>query len=257
MALLAGRLVRDSDGRGLTKAMGMESKTDKDRVEGPSPPRGRKRRSQTERSAETRERVLAATIRLLREGGYSAASVQAIAKAAGMSLGSLQHQFPTKAKLMTAVVERQAEMRLAAYQAQAEAIADPLARYIGSFDSTWALVKEPEFVAVLEILLARRSDPELWAESEAAIQSSDTVLKQWVSRLAADVGDPPAVAQFRRSLSNTFLYGLAMQLTVGMDPAEAEALVAYWKALTLLAGRHPELLPQVLRAAPATLPGSD
>ena len=167
-----------------------------------------------------------------------------------MSLGSLQHHFPTKARLMTAVVERLAEKRLDVYRAQAEVIADPLARYVGSFDSTWALVKEPEFVAVLEILLARRSDPELRAESEAAIEGNETAMKQWVSRLAADVGDPPAVAHFRRSLSNTFLYGLAMQLTVGMDPAEAEELAAFWKALILLAGRHPELLPPHLWTAP-------
>ena len=212
------------------------------------PPRSR--RSQAERSTESRERLLTATIRLLRDGGYSAASVKAIAAEAGMSLGSLQHHFPTKARLMTAVVERLAEKRLDVYRAQAEVIADPLARYVGSFDSTWALVKEPEFVAVLEILLARRSDPELRAESEAAIEGNETAMKQWVSRLAADVGDPPAVAHFRRSLSNTFLYGLAMQLTVGMDPAEAEELAAFWKALILLAGRHPELLPPHLWTAP-------
>jgi AcrR family transcriptional regulator len=217
----------------------------------PPPPSRSSRRSQAERSTESRERLLSAAIRLLKDGGYSAASVKAIAAEAGMSLGSLQHHFPTKAKLMTAVVERLAEKRLATYQAQAEVIADPLARYISSFDSTWALVKEPEFVAVLEILLARRSDPELWSESEAAIEATEAFLKQWVSRLAADVGDPPAVAQFRRSLSNTFLYGLAMQLTVGMDPAEAEELAKYWKALTILAGGHPEILPRYLWTSPS------
>ena len=166
-----------------------------------------------------------------------------------MSLGSLQHHFPTKAKLMTAVIERLAEKRLSAYQTHTEIIADPLARYIASFDSTWALVKEPEFVAVLEILLARRSDPELWAESAAAIESNEASLKQWVTRLGADVGDPPAVAQFRRSLSNTFLYGLAMQLAVGMDAADAEDLAAFWKGLVTLAGQHPELLPTKILSA--------
>ena len=223
-----------------------------------SPParKGGSRRSQAERSTESRERLLAATIRLLRNGGYSAASVKAIAAEAGMSLGSLQHHFPTKAKLMTAVVERLADKRLAAYQANAEVVADPLARYVGSFDSTWALVKEPEFMAVLEILLARRSDPELWAESQAAIDTNEAFLKQWVTKLGADVGDSPAVAQFRRSLSNTFLYGLAMQLAVGMDPAEVEELAAYWKALTVLAGRHPQLLPRALWAPPEASSGA-
>lgn len=223
-----------------------------------SPARHRvSRRSQAERSTESRERLLAAAILLLRNGGYSAASVKAIAAEAGMSLGSLQHHFPTKAKLMTAVVERLAEKRLAAYQSDDKGIATPLARYVGSFDSTWALVKEPEFVAVLEILLARRSDPELWAESQSAIEANEAFLKQRVAKLGADVGDPPAVALFRRSLSNTFLYGLAMQLAIGMDPSAAEELAAYWKSLTILAGQHPELLPRALWAHPEASPGSD
>lgn len=202
------------------------------------------RRTQAERSGEARQRLLAATIQLLRSGGYSAANVKAIAADAGMSLGSLQHHFPTKAKLMTAVIERLAEKRTATLRVDADRVSDPLARYAGALDSTWALVKEPEFVAVLEILLARRSDPELWAESEGVIQANEAALQEWITGLASGVGEPPESAKFRRRVSNTVMYGLALQLAIGMDPEDVEDVFAFWKALMLLAGRHPELLPQ-------------
>ena len=199
---------------------------------------------------------MAAAIRVLHRAGYSAANVKAIADEAGMSLGSLQHQFPTKAKLMTAVVEQLARKRIEAYHAAADALTDPMARYVGAFDTTWALVKEPEFAAVLEIMLARRSDPELRDESEAAFEAGEVFLKDWVTGLGEAVGDRTEIIQFRRSLNNTFMYGLAMRLAVGMDAQEAEDLAAYWKAVLALAARHPELLPQSVRRQLAQAPGS-
>lgn len=213
------------------------------------------RRSQADRSAASRQRVLEAAIRVLHRGGYSAANVKAIAKEAGVSLGSLQHQFPTKARLMTAVVEQLAEKRIEAYRADAKNASDPLARYIGAFDTTWALVKEPEFAAVLEIMLARRSDPELREASEAAFQATETFMRTWVLSLGAAVHEDVGIASFSRSVSNTFMYGLAMRLAVGMDPSEAEDLAAYFKSLLTVARRHPDLLPPNVRPAPVD-PGS-
>src|SRR3546814_16022322 len=61
------------------------------------------RRSQADRSAATRTTVLAAARDVLCAQGYSGATMPAIRDAAGMSLGAIQHQFPTKAKLMAAV----------------------------------------------------------------------------------------------------------------------------------------------------------
>lgn len=206
--------------------------------------RARERRSQADRSAETQQKVLAAAIRLLHEGGYSAANIKAIAQEAGVSLGSLQHQFPTKAKLMAAVVDQLARKRIEAYRAAAQEIDDPVMKYVSIFDTTWTVVKQPEFAAVLEIMLARRSDPELRDETAPSFETNDAMVKEWVLGVGARAGDDMRGAELRRSLSNTLMYGLAMQLAIGLDPAEAEELVAYWKALLGLAIEHPERLPK-------------
>src|ERR1041384_8367969 len=73
------------------------------------------RRSQADRSAATRAKVIAAARDVLCAQGYSGATMHAIRDAAGMSLGAIQHQFPTKAKIMAAVAADLAAYRTRVY----------------------------------------------------------------------------------------------------------------------------------------------
>ena len=57
------------------------------------------RRTQGERSAAMRERVLNAGLQVLREEGYAQASVSRIVERAGVSRGAYLHHFPTKEQL--------------------------------------------------------------------------------------------------------------------------------------------------------------
>jgi len=61
----------------------------------------------------TRERLLAAAVELLEEGGYAAASVAAIAKRARVAVGALYRHFPSKAELFVEVFRTMAEGQLA------------------------------------------------------------------------------------------------------------------------------------------------
>jgi AcrR family transcriptional regulator len=66
----------------------------------PKPPR--RRRTQQERSEETKARLIEATIDLLVERGYAHLTVADIAKRAGVSNGARVHHFPTKEALVVA-----------------------------------------------------------------------------------------------------------------------------------------------------------
>src|SRR3546814_1903247 len=77
------------------------------------------RRSQAARSAATRAKVIAAPRDILCAQGYSGATMHAIRDATGMGLGAIQHQFPTKAKIMAAVAAEFSAYRTRIY---AEAI---------------------------------------------------------------------------------------------------------------------------------------
>jgi AcrR family transcriptional regulator len=63
------------------------------------------------RKAETRERIVAAALDQLAEGGYASATVQAVARRAGVATGSVYRHFPSKADLFTEVFRRASQRR--------------------------------------------------------------------------------------------------------------------------------------------------
>lgn len=86
------------------------------------------RRSQAERSADTRTRVIDAAIQCLYEVGYSATTTGLVVSRAGVSPGAMTHQFPSKADLMEAVVSAVYEDELKEYERLAQAGPTPDAR---------------------------------------------------------------------------------------------------------------------------------
>jgi AcrR family transcriptional regulator len=121
----------------------------------------RPRRTQAERSAETRQRLIAAAIDALCRLGYAATSTVLVADNAGVSRGAMLHQFPSKGHLMAAVVEASVEADYAAYIATIEPIEDPVEQIIAIIDTGWDQFRSPSGVAQTEIWMATRSDPEL------------------------------------------------------------------------------------------------
>jgi AcrR family transcriptional regulator len=66
------------------------------------------------RRAQNRERIVAAALEQLREGGYASMGVQAIAARAGVATGSVYRHFDSKAELAAEVFRRAAAPELAA-----------------------------------------------------------------------------------------------------------------------------------------------
>src|SRR5215510_10588864 len=66
---------------------------------------GRKRRTQAERTQETRARILDAAVEVLRKKGYAHFRTADVARAAGVSRGAQLHHFATKEKLVYATME--------------------------------------------------------------------------------------------------------------------------------------------------------
>src|SRR5580765_5031198 len=122
---------------------------------------GRERRTQAERSAAMRARLLDATIDCLHDLGYARTSTPEIARRAGVSRGAQLHHFPTKTELVTSAVERLFDRRreefLRAF-ADRPAGSDPLQAAI---DILWGLVSGSSFTVWLELAVAARTDDEL------------------------------------------------------------------------------------------------
>ncbi|MGW0040351.1 TetR/AcrR family transcriptional regulator [Rhodococcus sp. NPDC003348] len=112
-------------------------------------------RTQAQRSAHTRQRLLDATIESLVELGYAGTSTQGIARRAGVSRGAQLHQFPTKVSLVVAAVEYLVEKRLAEILATRPAPERGLEVLVDAFSG-------PLFYAALELWVAARTDRELF-----------------------------------------------------------------------------------------------
>ena len=94
----------------------------------------------------TRDRLLQAAHDVTEEGGYGAASVQAIAGRAGLAAGTLYRHFPSKAELFVelfrAVCDREAEAMRA--EGDIEAVLTTFAeRALRNPRLAWALIAEP------------------------------------------------------------------------------------------------------------------
>jgi AcrR family transcriptional regulator len=127
------------------------------------PPIAPARRTQAERSASTRARLVAAATDALHRLGYAAASTNLVADLAGVSRGAMLHQFPSKALLMAAVVQASFEADYRAYRQALRGIADPLEQLLVISDIAWVQFRSPSGIAQTEIWMATRSDPELAA----------------------------------------------------------------------------------------------
>ena len=118
---------------------------------------------QEERSAETRRRLLDATVACLYERGYAGTTTTEIATRAGVSRGAQLHHFPKKDELVVSALEHVLALRLTEL---ANVVAEPPpgdreARLLMLIDKMWPIFKGPTFYAYLELVVASRTDPAL------------------------------------------------------------------------------------------------
>jgi AcrR family transcriptional regulator len=69
------------------------------------------RRTQAQRSAEMRERLLDATISVLIEYGFAGTTTARVVEAAGVTKGAQLHHFPSKESLVVAAIDHLARQR--------------------------------------------------------------------------------------------------------------------------------------------------
>jgi AcrR family transcriptional regulator len=119
------------------------------------------RRTNEERSATTRAKLLDATVTCLIERGYGGTTTTEIAKVAGVSRGAQLHHFPVKAELMGAAVEHVFVRRQEEFTEAFLALPAESDKVSAAIDLLWKNLQGGIFYAWLELVVASRSDPEL------------------------------------------------------------------------------------------------
>ena len=120
------------------------------------------RRTQAERTAEARAKLIDAAISVLHRLGYAGATTATIAEEAGWSRALITHHFGGRAQLMADVISEVYEREHREYQ-DLEGREGRGARISDWPDLLWDVLSKPSGLAVLEILQASRSDPDLAA----------------------------------------------------------------------------------------------
>jgi AcrR family transcriptional regulator len=202
-----------------------------------STPPVRTRGPHAERSAQMRQKLIEAAIECLRRVGYAATTTQLVMEEAGVSRGAMLHHFPTKVDLIIAVGEaaalhqnRHVRRRLGEFPAGME-------RYLALTRATWEAICEPPALALIEIMMASRSDPGLGERFPAIAEAFEAEQREGVWELAFALGirDRDAIERMVR-LHLGAMRGLAVQVmfTGQREPAEASIglLEQYTRNLT-------------------------
>ncbi|TXH15984.1 MAG: TetR/AcrR family transcriptional regulator [Gammaproteobacteria bacterium] len=180
------------------------------------------RRTQAERTAETRRKLIEAAVSILFESGYAAASTTAVADRAGVSRGSIFHNFPTKVDLMIAVLDYVLEEDLKFYNERLKDLPSRRDYPLVMTRISWEAFSGPRGIAVTQIILAGASDPDLKARLPTSLlRISDRSVESQPQRVP--VG--PAMQKLRTVSSRVHvaaLRGLAMDVIAGVRDRDVE-----------------------------------
>jgi AcrR family transcriptional regulator len=196
----------------------------------PRVPRG----PNAERRATTRAKIMEAAVRCLAEFGYAATSTPLVARLAKVSRGSLLHQFPTKVDLMLGVAEYAFRARGAVVLENLAPYPDGPERFLRGVDAVWASLQAPAAIALMEVTIATRSDPELAERYPQFAVDQDAALHRSRRRMAENLGVPERGEEIEvlAHLTRAALNGLAMEsVFIGRPTDEALKVLALLKEL--------------------------
>lgn len=210
-----------------TAGRGGEAKTAR-----PTPAlRRRGRRTQPERRAAMRARLLDATVQCLVEVGWAGTTLPEVVARAGVGRGAQVHHFPTKAELIGAVGDHLLVTNQRQFLAAFEAL-EPAERTIdAALDVLWNILQSHTWTAVMELGVASRTDPVAAAAFRGFTDKVDAVVWEVVATYFPTLAALPiGTAVVRGALA--MLVGLAVQASIDGDrQGRHAALFAQFKAL--------------------------
>ena len=155
-------------------------------------PPSQPRRTQEERRAETRAKLLDATVQSVLEVGYAATTTRRVAELAGVSQGAQTHHFPHRVDLVAAAVERLAERRIAELRGMAGDLPqDPALRTGALLDLIWADFSSSTFTVFVKLWIAAADDPELYERLVPVERQISRAIAELAAQLSGDLIDVP------------------------------------------------------------------
>lgn len=200
------------------------------------------RRTQAERSAAMRTRLLDATIECLVSHGYAGTTTPRIAEIAGVTRGAQIHHFRSKEDLVVAAVEHLAQQRVQSAVrdvGRVRSSPDPVATVL---EFLWESHQGPLFVATVELWVAARTDRVL---AEHIARMEPIVNSTLIAAIAQLLPEHPAQKEVR-NLVYTAMDVLRGILVSGFVDGDTDRARRRWERAcvdltALMAGTIPPL----------------
>jgi AcrR family transcriptional regulator len=183
-------------------------------------------RTQEDRSAATQRALLSATIECLVDYGYAGTTTRLVADHARVSRGAQTHHYPTKRDLVVAAVEQLFDQHAAAFTEAFRQVPAEQRTLDRAVEALWEIASGPTFAAILEVVVAARTDDELRSIVHgvaAALEETIIDLLLWYSPELDDRDTARRIVEFAIAL----VQGAAVSRAEGFgDPDEVMASAA-------------------------------
>jgi AcrR family transcriptional regulator len=200
-----------------------------------------RRRTQAERSEETRTRILKAAANLIRKRGYARFRTAEVAKEAGLSRGAQLHHFPTKDSLVVATLEHVFEQAQVLSRRRASAVNRPRDLIEAVIEDAREFFFSEHFMVAIDIVLSTSTDQSVRKRildiSRKARRPAEAA---WAEALAAN-GVPGQLASDIVALTLSLVRGMALRTLWDNDPKWFDELFALWRQMikVFLSDRQP------------------
>jgi AcrR family transcriptional regulator len=190
-----------------------------------------KRRTQEQRSSETRTRLARAAFEQISELGYAQFRTAAVAKSAGVSQGGQLHHFPTKEDLAFAAIEYAYEQVTAKTQAhfdRFDAAAEQVSPLRAIITDSMDFYFSSAFEVGVDVVKGASGNPELRRRiADVSRQNRDFAERGWLARLVTK-GWSPTDAQDVIDLTTSLVRGFAIRKWIRWDSGRFDRLLNRW-----------------------------
>jgi len=181
------------------------------------------RRTNAERSAIAQRKLIDAALKTLYLEGYQATTTDLVARRANVSRGAMLHHYPSRADLIMAVAQHILTSQALERRERLDALGKGPERFFGAADISWEIQKQPATIALLEIMLASRSDRALKKRMAPLVQQMGLLRGEAATRMMNSLGidDRDSMVDLMR-IHLAALRGLAIELLFTRTPEEVE-----------------------------------
>jgi AcrR family transcriptional regulator len=180
------------------------------------------------KSAQTRARLIEATIRCIVKLGYAGTTTPQVAAEAGLSRGAMLHHFENGEALIKAAIVELHDKRLRAFRRAAETGNHDPGTLVRTY---WRQISKPTFIAFHELALASRTNAGLARILQPLQVEFRERFKAQADVLFPEWQGEPTRFRFAMTLSQTMMEGMAINLlTGGMDEAMVEPMLVSLEA---------------------------